>query len=128
MANQVILVGRVGKDPTLKRIGSKNTACVNLSVATTERFKGESKTDWHNVVVYGKTAEAVEKYVSKGDQIFIEGRLQTRSYDKNGSKHYVTEVIANRVEFLGGNSGGGKSGGGNPDAGVPNESDDDIPF
>ena len=148
--NKVILIGNLGADPELKYTPSSRPLC-NLRIATTDVFKDKSgqrqeKTEWHRVTVWGDTAENCNKYLSKGRSVYIEGRLQTRSYDKDGQKHYATDVVADRVVFLGGGGGergGGGGGGGGArqgggssresgppednDAGAP-PSDDDIPF
>ena len=107
--NKVILVGNLGADPELKYTPSSRPLC-NLRIATTDVFKDKSgqrqeKTEWHRVTVWGDTAENCNKYLSKGRSVYVEGRLQTRSYDKEGQKHYATDIVADRVVFLG--SGGG---------------------
>jgi len=112
--NKVILVGNLGADPELKYTPSSRALC-NLRIATTEVFKDkggqrQEKTEWHRVTVWGDQAENCSKYLAKGRSVYIEGRLQTRSYDKDGQKHYATDVVADRVVFLG--SGGGAGGGG----------------
>lgn len=150
--NKVILVGNLGADPELKYTPSSR-AVVNMSIATTEHFKDkggqrQEKTEWHRITVWGDTAENCAKYLAKGRSVYIEGRLQTRSWEKDGQKHYATDVVADRVVFLGGGgergegagSGAGRNadsrrggaGGRAPadqpgDAGPP-ISDDDIPF
>src|SRR3954467_9369665 len=111
--NKVILVGNLGADPELKYTPSSRPLC-NLRIATTDVFKDKAgqrqeKTEWHRVTVWGDQAENCSKYLSKGRSVYIEGRLQTRSYDKDGQKHYATDVVAVRVVFLGG--GGGAGGG-----------------
>jgi len=112
--NKVILVGNLGADPELKYTPSSRALC-NLRIATTDVFKDKAgqrqeKTEWHRVTVWGDQAENCSKYLAKGRSVYIEGRLQTRSYDKDGQKHYATDVVADRVVFLG--SGGGEGGGG----------------
>src|SRR4051794_14283021 len=114
--NKVILVGNLGADPELKYTPSNRALC-NLRIATTEVFKDKSgqkqeKTEWHRVTVWGDQAENCNKYLAKGRSVYIEGRLQTRSYDKDGQKHYATDVVADKVVFLGSGSGGGGGGGG----------------
>ena len=113
--NKVILVGNLGADPELKYTPSSRALC-NLRIATTEVFKDkggqrQEKTEWHRVTVWGDQAENCSKYLAKGRSVYIEGRLQTRSYDKEGQKHYATDVVADRVVFLGGGGGGGAAGG-----------------
>lgn len=108
--NKVILVGNLGKDPEVRFVASGNAVC-NLRVATTERRKdGEEwkdHTEWHDVVVFGKTAENVGQYLSRGSQVYVEGRNQTRQFkDKEGVEKWRTEVIAHNVVFLGGKGGG----------------------
>lgn len=104
MKNRVQLIGHVGQEPEIKNF--ENGKLVNLSIATNETYKnakGEKveKTEWHRITAWGKTAEIIEKYVTKGKEIAIEGKLSHRSYDdKDGNKQYVTEVIANEVLFL----------------------------
>lgn len=103
--NKVILIGNIGRDLTLKQTAS-NTAVLNTAIATSERHKGadgewHEQTEWHNIVVFGKSAENMARYCSKGSKVAVDGKLQTRSWEKkDGTKAYTTEVIADRVEFL----------------------------
>ena|ERR1035437_10645488 len=105
--NKVIIVGRLGADPEVKTITGGNTVA-RLSIATSENWtdkqgQKQERTEWHKVVVWGKLAELCGKYLTKGRQAYIEGRLQTRSWeDQQGQKRYATEVVANTVQFLGG--------------------------
>jgi single-strand DNA-binding protein len=106
MKNRVQLIGHVGNDPEIKTFeGGKVLA--NLTIATNDSYKNDKgekveQTEWHKVVAWGKTAEIIEKYVTKGKEIAIDGKLTHRSYeDKNGEKRYVTEVVANEVLLLG---------------------------
>ena len=97
--NKVILIGNMGADPELKQAGS--TAVCNISLATSSFSKDEEKTEWHRVTLWDKTAENVAKYMKKGSKLYVEGRLQTRSYEDNdGNTRYTTEVVAERVQFL----------------------------
>ncbi len=106
--NKVILVGNVGKDPEVRYLDN-DVAVANFSLATTERGytsrDGQTvpdRTEWHNIVVWRGLAKVVESYVKKGTQIFIEGKIRTRSYDdKDGNKRYVTEVYADNIQLLG---------------------------
>lgn len=113
--NKVILVGNLGADPELKYTSSNRPVC-NLSVATNETYKDKSgqkqeKVEWHRVTVWGDQAENCSKFLAKGRSVYLEGRLQTRSWDdKDGQKRYATEIVADRVVFLGGD-GSGKSAG-----------------
>jgi len=150
--NKVILVGNLGRDAEL-RYTPGGAAVATLNMATTEVWndKGgqrQEKTEWHRVVLWGKSAESLTEYLTKGKQIYVEGRLQTRQWDdKDGNKRYTTEIRGDRVVLLGG-GGGGRSGGGGyggrassgggddmgghgPGPDGPSEqplTDDDIPF
>ena len=106
MKNTVQLIGHVGQDPEVKSLeGGKKLA--NISIATNEVYYKENgdkveKTEWHRVTAWGKTAEIIEKYVTKGKEIAIEGKLTHRSYDdKDGVKRFITEIVANEVLLLG---------------------------
>ena len=150
--NKVILVGNLGADPELKYTTSGTAVCT-FRLATGEAFKNaqgewQERTEWHRVVVWGKTGENCANYLSKGRQVYLEGRLQTRSWDdQDGNKRYMTEVVAREVQFLGGQQGGGGGnyggggqqgggqqgggnygGGGGDFGGPPPMDDDDIPF
>ena len=140
--NKVILVGHLGKDPEV-RFTNTGSAVANFSMATSEQWndrdgKKQERTEWHNIVVWGKQAESCGQYLAKGRQVYVEGSIRSRSYEKDGVKRYVTEIVAQRIQFLGG--GGGTrlapqaddghaddtSMGGMP--GVQPPGDDDIPF
>ncbi len=102
--NKVILIGRLGQDPKLAYLPS-GQAVVNARMATDESYKDQSgqrveRAEWHNVTVYGRQAEFVANYLRKGSLIMVEGSLRTRNYEKEGQKHYITEVIAQRVQGL----------------------------
>lgn len=99
MINKVILVGNLGKDPEA-RYTKDGKAVVTFSLATSEKWKDKTKVEWHKIVVFGKLAEICEKYLKKGKQVYIEGRLQTRSWDKDGQTHYMTEIIADQMRML----------------------------
>lgn len=107
--NKVIIVGRLGTDPEVRTVGSGSTV-TRLSVATSENWVDkeghkQERTEWHKIVVWGRLAEICGKHLSKGRQVYIEGRLQTRSWeDQQGQKRYATEIVANTVQFLGGAS------------------------
>ena len=116
--NKVILIGNLGNDPEMRHTPSGAGVC-EFRLATNEAWtdkqgQRQERTEWHRVVVWGKKAEVCSKYLSKGRQVYVEGRLRTRSWeDKEGNKRYTTEVIANDVQFLGGGrEGGGREGGG----------------
>jgi single-strand DNA-binding protein len=104
--NKAILVGNVGNDPEVRHLEA-GTPVANFSLATSETYKnrdGEkvTQTEWHNIVVWRGLAEVVEKYVRKGQQLFIEGRIRTRSWDdKDGNKRYTTEIVADTMQMLG---------------------------
>ena len=110
--NKVILVGNLGRDAELRYTpGGSPVATINL--ATTEIWNDKAgqrqeKTEWHRVVLWDKTAESLNEYLTKGKQIYVEGRLQTRQWEKDGQKHYTTEVKADRIVLLGGGGRGGE--------------------
>jgi single-strand DNA-binding protein len=113
----VILVGNLGADPDMRYTPSGAGVC-ELRLATNESWvdkngQKQERTEWHRVIIWGKRAEVCAKYLSKGRQVYVEGRIQTRKYqDKEGKDRYATEIIANDVQFLGGGQGGGGGGGG----------------
>jgi single-strand DNA-binding protein len=129
--NKVILVGYLGADPDMKYTPSGQGVC-ELRLATSESWNDKNgqrqeRTEWHRIVVWGKRAEVCSKYLAKGRQVFVEGRIQTRNYvDKDGNKRYMTEIIANDVQFLGGGRDGGGARGGKSDEGPPPPSDNDF--
>lgn len=103
--NKVILVGNVGRDPETRHL-DKGVVVARFSLATTENYTSKtgekvSNTEWHNIVAWRGLAEVVEKYVKKGSQLYIEGRLRTNSYEKDGVKHYTTEINAVTLQLLG---------------------------
>jgi single-strand DNA-binding protein len=106
MLNKVMLIGNVGRDPEIRHLES-GVAVVTLPIATSERFKDRNgdvkeQTEWHNVVFWRNLAEIVEKHVRKGSQVFIEGRLRTKTWeDPNGQKRYATEIVADTMRLLG---------------------------
>lgn len=101
--NKCIIQGNLGHDPEL-RMTQGGQAVANFSVATSEKFKRneqwEEKTEWHSIVVWGKQAENCSKYLKKGKGVLLEGKIQTRTWEKDGTKHYKTEIIADRVMFI----------------------------
>lgn len=135
--NKVILVGNLGADPEVKYTQSGAALCT-FSVATSESFKDrdgnqQDRTEWHKIVAWRKLAEICGQYLSKGRQVYVEGKIQTRSWDdQDGNKHYMTEIVAREVQFLSGGAGGGSGGGsgsyGQDMGGPPPPDDDDIPF
>ena len=138
--NKAIIVGRLGSDPEVKTVTSGQTVC-RLSVATSENWtdrdgQKQERTEWHRVVVWGRMAEVCGQHLSKGRQVYLEGRLQTRSWeDQQGQKKYTTEIVASTVQFLGSNdrsqAGAGMGGGmGSQDFGPePSfDSNEEIPF
>jgi single-strand DNA-binding protein len=111
--NKALLVGNLGADPELKVIAG-GQAVLNLRLATTESYldkqnQRQERTDWHTVVVWGKRAEGLAKILTKGSQIVVEGRIQTRSYEKNGEKRYATDIVASNIILAGGNRRDGAS-------------------
>lgn len=136
--NRVILVGNLGDNPETRFLPNGDQVA-NVSIATTENWKDktgekQSKTEWHRVIMFGKQAEIAEKYLSKGSQIYIEGKLQTRKWeDKSGVERYTTEIIADRMQMLGGKRDEDKQGASKPQSGQAPQGDfsdleDDIPF
>ena len=145
--NKAILVGNLGKDPELRYTPSGTAVCT-FSLATTDRFKNkqgeqQERTEWHNIVVWAGLAEICGKYLTKGKQVYIEGRIQNRSYDdRDGNKRYITEIVASEMQML--DSKGGGSAAFDAPASAPqrapsqpqtapasmpdNDFDDDIPF
>lgn len=103
--NKVILVGNVGNDPDVRYMPNGN-AVANISIATSETWKDkdtgdtQEKTEWHRVIFFNRLAEIVEEYVTKGSKLYVEGKLQTRSYEQDGVKKYVTEIVANGMQML----------------------------
>jgi single-strand DNA-binding protein len=140
--NKVIIVGHLGQDPEIRYM-SDGSAVANFSVATSESWTdkntGEKKerTEWHRIVAWRKLGEICGKYLSKGKQVYVEGKLQTRSWEQDGVKRYTTEIVASDVQFLGSrDSGGGNrqpskgasSDQGYPEPPLPDTREDDIPF
>jgi len=139
--NKVILVGNLGADPEVRHTQGNRAVC-NLSVATTEVWKDkqsgqkQEKTEWHKVTVWGDQAENCGKYLAKGRMVYVEGKLQTRQWDdKEGNKRYSTDVVADRIVFLGGGERGDRDTGSqvprtDHDTGsqVPPNDDDQVPF
>lgn len=105
LRNSVHLIGRLGKDPEIKTYNERKRA--TFTIATTDTYKNQKgekveDTQWHNIIVWGKTATVIEKYVKKGDEIVVEGKLVHRMYESNGEKKYFTEINANDILLLGG--------------------------
>ena len=141
--NKVILIGNVGKDPEVKHL-ENGTTLAKFSLATTEVYKKDnekrSTTEWHNIVAFRNLADIVKNYVKKGDALYIEGKIQTRSWEDNdGNRKYMTEIVSNNIQML----GSGKSEGGAPsetsssntanaapqqEAGSIPDEGDDLPF
>jgi len=128
--NKCILIGRLGTDPKV-RYTTSGTGVATFSMATSETWKEQGvkqeRTEWHKIVLWKKLAEVAKDYLHKGSLVYIEGRIQTRSYDKDGAKQYITEIVGNSMQML-----EGKKQNGNPsdheDLPSPVEEDDDIPF
>ena len=115
--NKVIIVGNLGQNPEVKYMPNGN-AVTNISVATSESWKDQQgqlqeRTEWHRIVMFRKLAEIAGQYLTKGSQVYIEGKLQTRKWqDQNGQDRYTTEIVADNMQMLGGRQGGGNEGGG----------------
>jgi single-strand DNA-binding protein len=144
MVNKVFLIGRLGKDPVVKHFSNDN-AIAEFSLATNESYRNKEGqvvdvTDWHNIKIPTKRqAEIAEKYLKKGSQVFIEGKIRTRSYDdKDGNKRYVTEIIAEQFRMLDGKRDGGDGGSSSYSSSATPQNDisassgasadDDLPF
>ena len=141
--NKVILVGNLGKDPEVRHL-ENGRAVANFSIATSESYKNKqgekvTTTEWHNVVLWSPIAEIAEKYLKKGNQVYIEGKLTTRSWDdQDGNKKYTTEVVGNNLTMLGSKSDNEGGGGGssyapsqsssNEVSSIPEDDSDDLPF
>jgi single-strand DNA-binding protein len=137
--NKVILIGRLGKDPEM-RFTPSGRAVTNFTLATNENWTDQSgerqeRTEWHRIVTWGKLAENSAKLLSKGKQVYIEGRLQTRQWDdRDGNKRYTTEIVANTMQILSPIEGGGDrslsdEGDPGPGDGMPGSQEfDDVPF
>ena len=139
--NKVILIGRLGRDPEV-RYTPDGSAVANFSIATSEEWKdketGEKRerTEWHRIVAWRKLGEICGEYLSKGRQVYIEGKLQTRSWEKDGSTRYTTEIVATDVQFLGGRESTGFNAQNQHESkpvdyrgpSSPEYPDDDIPF
>ena len=99
--NKVMLIGNVGRDPEVRDFeGGLRRA--NFTLATTEQFRDREQTEWHNIIAWRQLADLADKYIRKGSQIYVEGRITTRSWDGNdGTKHYTTEIVANTIQLLG---------------------------
>tara|TARA_R110001592_G_scaffold36893_1_gene123603 strand:+ start:4319 stop:4753 length:435 start_codon:yes stop_codon:yes gene_type:complete len=140
--NKVILVGNLGKDPEVRYLEG-GSAVANFPIATSETYKdktsGEKKTitEWHNIVVWRRLAEIAEKYLKKGNQVYIEGKLRTRQWqDKDGNNRYTTEIVGDNMQMLGGKKDESSSSSSNTD--TPQQSEppidksndiaDDLPF
>ena len=134
--NKVILVGHLGADPEVRYTPS-GKAVANFSLATTERFTNkegekEERTEWHKIVAWARLGEICGEYLTKGSQVYIEGRLQTRNWeDRDGNKRYTTEIVAQAMQMLGGSKKGGEAA--SVEESHPSEEpvsipDDDIPF
>jgi single-strand DNA-binding protein len=131
----VILIGNLGRDPEL-RYTQNGQPVTTFSLATNERWKDkdgqpQERTEWHRIVVWGKSAENCAQYLQKGRSVYIEGRLQTRDWeDREGNKRQTTEIVAQTVQFLGGRGEAGPRSDGPPPPGSPDAGPqgDDIPF
>ncbi len=135
--NKVILIGHLGKDPEL-RYTPNGTAVCNFSLATTEKYKADDgnwvdKTEWHNIVAWRKLAETCSNYLKKGSKVYLEGKLTTETYEKDGGeKKYYTKVVINSMIMLdskgGGSAGSESSGSSQETEPMTEENDDDLPF
>ena len=125
--NKAIIIGTLGRDPESK------SGVVKLNIATNHKWKDrdgnmKEETEWHRVTVFGKSGEAAAKYLSKGRQVYVEGRIKTSSYENASVKHYSTQIIADTVQFIGGGKGSGDIADAPQQGGFAPAGDDDIPF
>ncbi|MCI0331132.1 MAG: single-stranded DNA-binding protein [candidate division Zixibacteria bacterium] len=131
--NKAILIGNLGKDPDLRYTPS-GQAVATFSLATNERYKDKDgqlvdRTEWHNIVVWGKQAETAKEYLKKGRQIFVEGRIAYRTYDdREGNKRYITEVVAQRIQFLGRREEVPETVPAEPEMEAPASEEENLPF
>jgi single-strand DNA-binding protein len=135
--NKAILIGNLGADPELRYTPS-GAAVANFNIATTEKWKdkdgqSQERTEWHRIILWNRQAEIAKEYLRKGSSVYIEGRIQNRSYDdKDGIKRYVTEIVGQKMQFLGGRGEAGSSGRGPSEPPPPPDNldneDDDLPF
>ena len=140
--NKVLLIGRLGRDPEV-RYTQDGTAIANFSIATSEEWKDkktgekQERTEWHRIVAFQRLGEICGEYLSKGRQVYVEGRLQTRDWqDKDGNKRYTTEIVASQMQMLGSKDSYDNTGGGSglkkndmpPGPEFSGSQDDDIPF
>lgn len=142
--NKVILVGNLGKDPEVRHLDN-GRAVANFSLATSETYKNKqgervTNTEWHNIVLWSPLAEIAEKFLKKGNQVYIEGKLTTRSWDdQEGNKRYTTEVVGREMTLLGSKADNPGGGGGamapaagakveSPVSSIPEDDTDDLPF
>ena len=146
MVNKAIIIGYVGQDPEVRYTGEaiNGAKVATIRVATTERYKDregniKEQTEWHSIVCWRQLADVVEKYVKKGTQVYVEGKLTTRSWeDQNGQKRYVTDILANTLQLLGKKEGGqrdpyiaadaAETGKYTASNGSSDNPDDDLPF
>ena len=135
MINKAIIIGNLGSDPEV-RYTQNGTAVANFNVATTERWKGQDgqmqeQTEWHRIVAFARLAEICGEYLSKGSKVYVEGRIQTRSWnDKDGNKRYTTEIVAREMKMLDPKGASSSGGGGYAEEPPPPEPrfGDDVPF
>lgn len=137
--NKAILIGHLGKDPEIRTIDNGRKVA-QFTLATTETYKDKNgervdQTEWHNIVFWGAICDVIEKYLRKGSQIYVEGKIRNRSYeDKEGNKRYISEIIGDKMTMLGSpkNSDGGSSSNGKPAQPVGQtfaaDQEDDLPF
>jgi single-strand DNA-binding protein len=130
MLNKAQLIGNLGRDPEIRQANDGDTAIANLAIATNERWKDKAghpqeRTEWHRVVLFGRTAEVAGEYLRKGALVYVEGRLQTRKWqDDSGQERHTTEIVAERMKMLGGKPAQRTADQASADGGF----DDDFPF
>ncbi len=132
--NKVMLIGHLGKDPELSYTPSGTAVC-KFSLATNDSYKGDDgnwveRTEWHNITAWRKLAEVCSQYLKKGSRIYLEGKIQTDTYEKDGKKNYFTKIVMNEMTMLDSKGSFGENGTSEPKAAEVNESksEDDLPF
>lgn len=130
--NKAMIIGNLGSDPEV-RFTPSGQAVANFSVATNESWNDkqgqrQERTEWHRIVVWGKLAELCGQWLHKGRTVYVEGRIQTREWEKDGQKHWTTEIVANNIQFLGGGKQQGAKGAEPAETPPADQPADDIPF
>jgi len=132
MINKAIIVGNLGQDPEVKHLDGDRTVA-NFSIATSEKYNDRNgnkveNTEWHNIELWGKTAEVAEKYLKKGSRVYVEGKLKTENWEKEGVKHYKTKIVGFTIQMLDRKPEGSNQSPAANSSSVEPGGDDDLPF